>query len=418
MGKFIINGGKRLEGEVNISPAKNACLPLIASSILFPGQILFEKAPNITDVRVMGQIVENLGGEYSYGNDGLMINASKINSFEADCEICKRARASFFIAGALLSRFKKAVVPLPGGCNIGDRPVDIHISALNQLGAEVIIGEKCVYFDGANMRAGNVKLVFPSVGATVNAITASVFLSGETYIYNVAKEPEIVNMCTFLNLCGCNISGAGGNVIRVKGVKELRDRFFSFLPIKDRIEAGTFVCMVGACGGEISFEYDNFDTIRAFSEKLCECGMKIEYANNYVRVYANKRVKGANVVADVYPMFPTDLQSIYCALCATGIGKSIVEDKVFKKRFDFINELKKMGADVRIENNKAIINGVKRMRSASVFATDLRAGAGLVLAGLCADGQTVVLNGEVVKRGYEKLEQKLNVLGASITYVN
>lgn len=418
MGKFVINGGKMLQGTVDVSPAKNACLPLIASAILFSGQILFENAPNITDVLIMAQIIENLGGSYRFVEQGLILDTCKIDNYEADCEICKKARASFFIAGALLSRFKKAIVPLPGGCNIGDRPVDIHISVLKQLGASIIMGEKCVYFDGENMRASNVNLSYPSVGATVNAITASVFLPGETYIYNAAKEPEIVNMCNFLNLCGCRISGAGGAVICIKGVNKLRAGKIKFLPIKDRIEAGTFMCMVGACGGEIIFKYDTFASIYALSKKLIECGVKVEYLNGYVKVLANKRVRGASVIADVYPMFPTDLQSIYCAFCATAFGESIVEDRVFKKRFEFINELKKMGANIEVEDNKAIIKGVEKLCAATVYATDLRAGAGLVLAGLCTEGQTIVLNGEVVKRGYANLEQKLSALGASITYEN
>ncbi len=419
MGKFIINGGRELFGEVTISPAKNSCLPLIASTILFKGQFLLQLAPEINDIIVMSEIVKNLGGSYSFLNDGLFLNTENINSFTPSEDICKRARASFFVAGALLSRFKRAVVALPGGCKIGQRPVDIHISVLNQLGAKCYFDENRVVFDGKNMKAGITRLSYPSVGATINAVCATVFLKGESTIINCAKEPEIVDLCKFLNACGCNIAGAGSDRIVVNGVDLQKGVNLQFLPIKDRIEAGTYICACAACGGKISFEYDSFDNILAVIKLLNKSGATITMKKGIVNVECDKRnINCKSVVADVFPAFPTDLQSIYCALCTFSNGTTRVEDRVFQNRFEFLKELKKQGVDCEYIKNSAIIRGNKKLHGATVNAVDLRGGAGLIISGLAIDGETIVENSEIIKRGYYKIEEKFTSLGAFIKLVD
>lgn len=417
MEKFIINGGRRLYGRVNIAPAKNACLPIIAACIMLNGEITLLNAPKIFDVIVMAEIVKNLGGDYSFGGKGLKVSTTGVNKFEADCNICKRARASFFIAGSLLARFKRAILPLPGGCNIGDRPVDIHIDVLSQFGAKATITSDYVFLSGDNLKSGKVKLSFPSVGATVNAICLACALKGQSEILNCAKEPEIADLCKFLNKCGYKISGIGQSSLFIEG-KELKgERKIFYTPIKDRIEAGTFAFAVSACGGELEFEYEPFKPIESFTRVLESMGVNCYYSNGVFNLVSNKELKPIRVVADVYPCFPTDLQSPLSALCSTINGKSVVADNVFKKRFSLLNDLKLFGASCTLNNNRAEIFGSNSLKAQSVEAKDLRGGAGLVIVSLNAKGRSEISNAEIIRRGYENLDEKLRMLGADIVHI-
>ena len=414
MQKIVLEGGNKLIGEVNVSPAKNACLPIIASLIALDGEILLKNAPKIADVLVMAQIIECLGGSYKYCESGLRLNTQNIKVYEADCFICKKARASFFIVGGLLARFKKAVVPLPGGCNIGTRPIDIHINVMKQFGVQSEIIDDKVIFNGENAKSGKVVLSYPSVGATVNAICLSAFLKGESIILNAAREPEIVDLCNFLNACGCKIMGAGTSCLRIIGIRALQKIKIEYLPIKDRIEAGSYMCMAAITGGNIAFKYDNFEYISKMAEKLIDIGVEIKRNKNEVLLFANRRLKAFNLVADVYPAFPTDMQSLFCSLATSCEGQSKIEDKVFVNRFDLCKELIKMDAKIEIEKCKAIITGVNKLKGAKVFACDLRAGAALITAGLNAEGRTEIYNSEMISRGYEDIINKLKKLGAKI----
>lgn len=417
MSKFIVKGGNKLVGKVQISPAKNSCLPIIASSIMFNGDFLIKKAPNISDLTVMAKLIENLGGSYRFCSEGLFFSTKSIEKFECDKLICKKARASFFTVGSLLSKFKRAILPLPGGCDIGERPVDIHINALGQIGVEVRAEGENLVFDGKNMRGGKIKLSYPSVGATVNCICALAFLKGESEIVNCAKEPEIVDLCNFLNYCGCKISGMGSAKITIEGISKHDCGLIEYLPIEDRIEAGTFTCMTAVSGGDVIFEFANFSHLRAVFKKLCRCGVECAYKNGEVRVSSNGKLKSNNLVADVFPSFPTDLQSLYCSVCAIANGKSIVKDNVFKGRFQFLKQLEKMGAKVVFKDNCVEIIGQKELHGALVTGCDLRSGAALISAGLCAKGVTVIENGDVIKRGYDGIDKKLSQLGANITLI-
>ncbi len=414
MQKLIVSGGNKLVGRVDIAPAKNACLPIIASLIGVDGVILLKDAPKITDVLVMAQIIECLGGSYKYVKEGLLLNTQNISVHEADCFICKKARASFFIVGALLARFKKAVVPLPGGCNIGSRPVDIHIDVMEQLGVTAEFWGDRVTFNGKNAKSGKVFLSYPSVGASVNAICLSAFLRGESTISNVAREPEIVDLCNFLNKCGCKIRGIGSSDLEITGVLPMPKINMEYLPIKDRIEAGSYMCMTAITGGSLCFKYDRFEHIRKTAEKLNQMGTKVDFKNNELILRSQKRLQSFNLVADVYPAFPTDMQSLFCSLASVAKGESVIEDRVFKSRFDLCNQLVKMGAKIQIKDGKAIINGCETLKGASVLASDLRAGAALITVGLVAEGVTEICNAEFIDRGYEDIVGKLNKLGGEI----
>lgn len=417
MEKYIINGGRKLCGKIVIAPAKNACLPLIASSILFNNSFVLKNAPKIADVEVMAEIIKGLGGSFSFTQDGLLINTENIYKYEAECNVCKKARASFFIAGSLLSRFREAIVPLPGGCNLGLRPVDIHIDTLKQLGAKVESSENSVYFDGTNMKSGKVYFSFPSVGATVNAICASVFLEGESRLYNVAREPEIVDLCNFLNLCGCRIGGIGSSTLIVNGIKpSTRVNKIEYKPIQDRIEAGTFMCAVSACGGELNFEYEQIEHLKETIALLKSCGVEIKYERNTVYLKRTGDLTSSSVVADVYPAFPTDMQSVFCALSLFCNGESVIRDKVFNKRFYFLKDLQRVGAKVEYSEDGVKILGGYKLEGGEFYVSDLRGGAGMVVASLAINDKSCINNVELIKRGYDSFDFKLRSLGADISH--
>lgn len=431
--KFVIEGGKKLFGKVEISCAKNACLPLISASLLCEN-VFLHGVPKIADVCVMADIFKSLGGSCEFCGGGLKLRSKNVNKCEPDENKSKNIRASLFFTGALLARFKKAVVYKPGGCNIGSRPIDIHVSGLAALGA-VCKEEKNKYiFNGENMRAGKVVLRYPSVGATINLIEAAVLLQGETVIKNAAKEPEILCLCNFLNSCGFKIYGGGTSEIIVDGVQKIScGSRVSFEPIKDRIEAGTFMCACAACGGEISLITEKSGVIQTvnflrraggeISETLCESERDRRFGDGlggglcefWVRF--KNRPRCASVKADVFPSFATDMQPLAVAALLKSLGESVVSDDVYGGRFAYAEELKKFGAEIEILKGKARVFGVEKLRGASVTAGDLRGGAALVLAAVSANGKSEVSGAEKIRRGYENFDQKLRLIGADVKHV-
>ena len=415
MQKIIVQGKNKLSGKVNISPAKNACLPIIASIIAMSGSVLLLNAPLIEDVTVMAKVIEQLGGKYEYNKNGLLLNTNNVNLFEINSDISKKARASFFIVGALIVRFRKAIVTLPGGCNIGLRPVDIHIDVMKQLGVSSTIEDNKVVFNGQEAKSGKVVLSYPSVGASVNAICLTAFLEGESTLINVAKEPEIVDLCNFLIKCGCKIKGVGSSCLTIVGINPLKNINLEYQPIKDRIEAGTYMCMSAITGGDLCFEFDDFNHIRSITDKLIECGVRIEKKKNEIYLYSDGHINTFSLVADVYPSFPTDMQSVFIAFATKAHGYSVIADRVFNDRFSLCNELVKMGAEVINKRGTAVIKGGKKLSGTHVDAIDLRSGAALICAALNTDGETVIENSKIIYRGYENIVEKLTSLGAEIT---
>ncbi len=418
MEKYLISGGKKLFGEVKISPAKNACLPIIASTIMFGGEFVLKNAPKISDVIIMAEIVENLGGSFIFTDKGLLLKTFNINSYSPSKEICSKVRASFFIAGALLSRFKRAIVPLPGGCNIGIRPVDVHLDMFAQLGVECAMDNNLVILDASKIKSGRVYLKYPSVGATVNAICACIGLTGESIISNCAKEPEIVDLCNFLKNCGARIEGIGSSIIKISGIRLSNNLKIEHKPIDDRIEAGTFMFATAVTGGEITFKYDNLRNISSPVKVLEEMGIKVDYEKNLVYLISKGKLNATRTVADVFPAFPTDLQSPLCSVCAYASGESVIEDRVFKDRFAFVKQLNYFGVNAKVLGSQAVIKGSKINNPCNAKALDLRAGAGLVIYALGAEGLSQITGVNIIRRGYQNIEQKLSLLGADIKYIS
>lgn len=407
---ITIEGGRKLFGKVAIAPAKNACLPIIASSIAINGTVFLKGAPKITDVAVMAEIIADLGGKFSLGKDGLFLSTEGVKSFIGrDC-IYGKVRASLFTAGALLSRFKKAYIPYPGGCNIGDRPIDIHIDGLKALGVKAECFEDGVFFDGSNMHAGNVKLRYPSVGATVNILCAALCLDGETIIDGVACEPEIADLCRFLSLSGYRIRAVGRRIY-VNGTAEIVKTNIEYKPVSDRIEAGTFMLACVACGGEVEMEYDCINNIKAVMDIINEIGMRTYFNNGSVIVKSDRRPNEFNIMADYFPAFPTDLQPQLSAVACVANGRSIIADNVFPGRFCYSGMLNKFGAKTNILKGKIVIDGVENLNAAEVEATDLRGGAALCIAAMASSGKSAIKRSDVILRGYENFCEKINMLG-------
>ncbi len=415
MERFVINGGKKLYGRVKIRSAKNSVLPLIAASIMNDGVTYIRNCPKIRDVLTMAKIFGRLGGTYYFDDDTLVLNAKNLRSFVLPEDLTGEIRASVFMTGALISRFGFAEIIRPGGCNIGARPIDIHIDAMKALKVAVTEGER-ITFDGAKASSGSVTLRYPSVGATENAMMTAVKLKGTTVICNCAEEPEIVDLQNYLNMLGANVSGAGGGTITVEGVEKLRSGEIVFTPRRDRIEAGTYL-LCGVCaGGEIEFDglkiEESLRLFKIIGRNACKIYRKDD------KIHSVKFYKGAGgfgkIIAEPYPGFPTDLQPQITAAACFMHGLTVVEDKVFPSRFSYAEELKKMGADLRVLENVCIVSG-GRLHGAVVSASDLRGGAALSAAALGAEGKTTVLNVCHIDRGYENFDGTLKALGADIT---
>lgn len=415
MSKISIIGGRKLKGSVKISSAKNSVLPIIAASLLCPEECNLEEIPPLEDVYCICDVLNSVGAETNINESMLSIKPGNLNGFEPPYELVRKMRASFLVMGPLLSRMGRVKISLPGGCNIGTRPIDLHLKGLNALGANITLGHGYVEATVDKLKGAKIYLDFPSVGATENIMMASVLAEGETLIENSAEEPEIVDLANFLNSMGANIIGAGTDTIKVLGVKELKGTTHSVIP--DRIEAGTYMIAGAITGGDITIENVITEHVKSIIAKLTEAGVKIYEDQNKVRVVTEDPVQAIDVKTLPYPGFPTDLQAPMMALMCMAKGTSIVTETVFENRFMHVSELKRMGANIKIDARSAVIEGTEKLTGASVKATDLRAGAALILAGLCAEGKTEVSDIYHVDRGYVNIENKLKKLGAQIERV-
>lgn len=413
MQSFFICGGNKLMGELEVQTSKNAVLPILAGCILCDKDVVLHKFPKFEDTLTMLKILESLGAKtYIYEND-VKIECESIKNHEIPVDLASKIRSSIFSLGAILSRFKKAKVPYPGGCAIGARPIDLHIKGLKQLGAKIIDKHGFLYCDGSNMKSGVVNIDFPSVGATENIILASVFLKGRTKIINCAKEPEIVDLANFLNSMGAKIHGAGDSIIEIEGVEKLDGG--EYTPITDRIIAGTYILATLICGGDVTLKNINTEHIQSLMHNLKNNCCKMIVKGDTLRVVANKRPKAiSKIETQPYPGFPTDLQPQIMSMLSIARGTSVVVENLFESRFKHVGELKKLGADILVNDKTAIIKGKSMLYGANVTCQDLRGGAGLVLAGLVAKGYTTVDDVFHIDRGYYHMEKDLQRLGANI----
>ena len=413
MEQYIMKGGNPLNGEVTISGAKNAALGILAASIMTDDDVILENLPNVRDIRVLIQAMREIGAQIEYiDNNTVRINGSKIDSISIDYEFIRKIRASYYLLGALLGKYKESQVALPGGCNIGSRPIDQHIKGFKALGAQVEIEQGMIATKAEALTGTHIYMDVVSVGATINVMMAAAMSEGKSIIENAAKEPHIVDVANFLNSMGANIKGAGTDVIRVQGVSKLHGTEYSIIP--DQIEAGTFMCMAAATQGNVLIKNVIPKHLEAISAKLVEIGAIVEEYDDAVRVIGNGRLGSTHVKTLPYPGFPTDMQPQIATLLALSEGSSIVTESIFENRFKYVDELARMGAKIVVEGNTAFIEGVEKFGAAQVSAPDLRAGAALVMAGLAADGITTVDQIEYIQRGYENFEGKLTALGAVI----
>lgn len=415
MEQYIMKGGTPLTGEVVIGGAKNAALGILAAAIMTDETVTIDNLPDVRDINVLLQAIEGIGAIVDrVDSHTVKINGRNIGSVSIDYEFIRKIRASYYLLGALLGKYKKAQVALPGGCNIGSRPIDQHIKGFRALGAEVKIDSGMIEAKAARLVGNHIYLDMVTVGATINIMLASCMAEGKTIIENAAKEPHIVDVANFLNSMGANIKGAGTDVIRIKGVERLHGSEYSIIP--DQIEAGTFMVAAAATKGDVIIRNVIPKHLEAISAKLVEIGAVVEEDDDAVRVYVEgeKRLGCTHIKTLPYPGFPTDMQPQIATLLAFSEGTSIITESIFENRFKYVDELRRMGANIAVEGNSAIITGVARMKGAAVSAPDLRAGAALVIAGLASEGITMVDQIEYVQRGYEVYEQKLRALGAQI----
>ena len=415
MASIIIKGGNKLNGEVKISGSKNASLPIIAASILSGKKTTLFNVPDIHDTQVTLKILRYLGCKVYKNHDRIEINSKYIDKMEVPESLMREMRSTVILAGALLGRFREVTFSYPGGCDIGARPIDLHLKSFKKLGINIAEEYGFIRCSCDKIVGADIDLDFPSVGATENIILASFFAQGKTSITNAAREPEIVDLVNILNKMGARISGQGTNVIEIEGVTKLHEVKYRVMP--DRIEAGTFLCAGAMAGGKIKITNARTEQLIPIISKLEEAGCQIEKDNTSVTLQAPKRLKAIEIKTMPYPGFPTDMQSIFGSMLSFAKGTSIITENIFENRFKYLQELKRMGAKSKQEGNVAIITGVKMLTGARVKSTDLRGGAAMVLAGLKAKGITEVTNIEYILRGYEGLETKLRKLGADINLV-
>ena len=417
MKQYIIKGGRPLQGEVQIGGAKNAALGIIVAAIMADEPVLIENLPEVDDVKVLLDAIEGIGAVVERIDEHTVrINGAVINDVNVDDEYIRKIRGSYYLVGALLGKYKKAVVALPGGCQIGSHPIDQHLKGFEQLGATVTIHNGKIDAYAEALIGSHIYLDCPSVGATINIMMAACMAEGKTIIENPAKEPHIVDVANFLNSMGANIKGAGTDTIRIRGVERLHGSEYSIIP--DQIEAGTYMIAAAATGGDVYIRNVIPKHLEAITAKLIEIGAKVEEYDDCVRVHSNGRMGYANVKTMPYPGFPTDMQPQMVTLLALSEGVSIVTETIFETRFKYISELRRMGSNINVEGNAAIITGVEGFTGATVSAPDLRAGAALVIAGLVADGFTTVEQIQYIERGYENFEDKIRGLGGFIEKVD
>ncbi|WP_291569988.1 UDP-N-acetylglucosamine 1-carboxyvinyltransferase [Clostridium sp. UBA4548] len=414
MEKLVINGGKSIFGKVNINGAKNAAVAILPAAIIASkGVSTIDNIPNIEDINCIEKILKYLGCKVEKSLNSITIDSTEITTTNADIEEVRKMRASYYFLGALLARFKEARVELPGGCPIGVRPIDQHIKGFEALGAKVVIEHGAVNIKVEDELIGtSIYFDVVSVGATINVMLAATLAKGVTVLENAAKEPHVVDVANFLNSMGANIKGAGTDIIRITGVEELTGCNYSAIP--DQIEAGTFMIATAACGGEVIINNVIPKHLESISAKLIEMGAEVIEHDDAITVKSNGKLKGVNIKTLPYPGFPTDLQQPMSTLSTIAGGRSIINESIYESRFKHVDELKKMGANIKVEGRIAIIDGVELLTGAQVRATDLRAGAAMVIAGLIAKGTTIVEGIEHIDRGYPNIENKFKALGADI----
>ena len=417
MEQYIIKGGNPLVGEVEIGGAKNAALAILAAAIMTDEAVHIENLPDVRDINVLLEAIREIGATVDrISPTEVRIVGATIGNITVEYEYIKKIRASYYLLVALLGKYKNAEVPLPGGCNIGSRPIDQHLKGFRALGASVDIIHGAVVAKAEELRGKHIFLDMVSVGATINIMMAAAMANGNTTIENAAKEPHVVDVANFLNSMGANIKGAGTDVIRIRGVEKLHGTSYSIIP--DQIEAGTFMCAAAATMGDVMVKNVIPKHLEATTAKLEEIGCQVEEFDDAVRVVANKRLKRTNVKTMPYPGYPTDMQPQFAVALTLAEGTSIITESIFENRFKYAAELVRMGADIKVEGNTAIVNGVEKLTGAQVSAPDLRAGAALVIAGLAAEGITIVDDIVYIQRGYERFEEKLRALGAEIEKVS
>jgi len=414
--QYIIKGGSPLVGEVEIGGAKNAALGILAASVMTTEPVIIENLPDVRDTAVLIQAMESIGTRVErLDRHTVRVNAANISGYTIDDGYIKKIRASYYMLGALLGRFKTAEVALPGGCNIGSRPIDQHLKGFRALGAKVEVSRGMISAKSENLSGSHIYMDVVTVGATINIMLAATLATGKTIIENAAKEPHVVDVANFLNSMGASIKGAGTDVIRIKGVERLHGTTYSIIP--DQIEAGTFMFASAITKGDIMIKNVIPKHLESISAKLIEIGCEIEEFDDCLRVAAPRRLTNTHVKTLPYPGFPTDMQPQIATTLALSEGTSIVTESIFENRFKYVGELQRMGANIKVEGNTAIIEGVDSFTGASISAPDLRAGAALVLAALVADGISIIDDIIYIERGYEDFPEKLTALGASIEKV-
>ena len=415
MAKIIVKKSNPLKGSVKIDGAKNAVLPIIAATLLAKGKSVIREVPNLRDVHVISDLLRHLGAEVEYSDKTLIVDATNINTCEAPYELVRKMRASFLVMGPLLSRFNHTKISMPGGCAIGTRPIDLHLKGFRCLGADVEIDHGFVEARTEKLKGSKLYLDFPSVGATENIMMAATLAEGTTIIENAAEEPEIVDLANFLNEMGADIKGAGTNTIKIKGVKELTGAEHTVIP--DRIEAATYMVAAAMTKGDITIENVLMEHLKPVTAKLIEAGCQITELENAVRVVGPEKLNAIDIKTLPHPGFPTDVQAQFMAMLTISKGTGTVIETVFENRYMHVAEFNRMGANINIEGRTAIVKGVDQLYGAKVNATDLRAGAALILCGLIAEGDTEI--GEIyhIQRGYVDIDKKITALGGNIEIV-
>ena len=417
MEQYIIKGGNPLNGRVSIGGAKNAALGILAAAIMTDETVTIENVPNVRDTRVLLQAIEGIGAKVKYVyNNSVQINGGSICDMNVDYEYIKKIRASYYLLGALLGKYKKSEVALPGGCNIGSRPIDQHIKGFKALGVEVDISHGKIFAKADKLVGGHVYFDMVTVGATINLMLAACLADGDTILENAAKEPHIVDVANFLNAMGANIKGAGTDVIRIRGVNRLHGTTYSIIP--DQIEAGTFMFAAACTRGDVVVQDVIPKHLESISAKLIEVGCQVIEGDDWVRVIGCENLNSTNVKTLPYPGFPTDMQPQMAAVLALADGTSMVTESIFENRFKYVDELNRMGCKIKVEGNTAYIEGIEQMSGTQMAAPDLRAGAALVIAALSADGVSEIEDIEYIQRGYEDFDGKLKTLGAVIERVD
>lgn len=407
-----IEGQRELTGTIRISGAKNSCVALIPAAILADDEVTICNVPEITDTDALCEILEELNVNVKRASESILINSENMKNTEIKEEFSKKLRASYYFMGALLGKYKKAIMHFPGGCSIGKRPINLHLKGFEALGAKVTSENNKYIVEAEELKGANIYLDFASVGATINIMLAAVKAKGTTIIDNAAKEPEIVNVATFLNNMGAKITGAGTSTIKIEGVETLHGCFHEVIP--DRIEAGTYIIIGALCGNNLKIDNIIPEHIDSLLSKLQEIGVELEIGSDYVIISRSENIKPTCIKTSVYPGFPTDLQQPFTVLLTQSSGKSKVEETIWENRFMHIAYLNQLGADITIKNQTATIIGPTKLKGSNVVATDLRAGAAMVTAGLIASGKTTITNVEHILRGYEQIVEKLRSVGAKI----